>query len=78
MEKYKIEELIGEGSYGSVYRVRNDQGQVFAYKRIKVDPFLAEETEREIDIMRKLHHPNLLKVYEHHFEDKEEELRIIM
>lgn len=44
MEKYKIEELIGAGSFGSVYRVRNDQGQVFAYKRIKVDPFQVEET----------------------------------
>jgi|JI9StandDraft_2_1071091.scaffolds.fasta_scaffold773180_1 serine/threonine protein kinase len=46
MNKFKVEELIGEGAFGSVYLVRNEQGEKFAYKRIKVDPFQAEEAEQ--------------------------------
>ena len=46
MERYKVDEFIGEGSFGSVYLVRNEQGEKFAYKRIKVDPFQAEGAEQ--------------------------------
>ncbi len=78
MEKYKVDELIGEGSFGSVYLVRNEQGEKFAYKRIKIDPFQAEEAEREIDIMKRFTHPHLVQIYEHHFEEEKEELHIII
>lgn len=58
-----MEEFLGEGSFGSVYLVRNELGEQFAYKRIKVDPFQAELAEQEIDIMRKFLHPHLVKIY---------------
>lgn len=63
MEKYKIEELIGEGGFGSVYLVLNEKGEKFAYKKIKINPFNAEEAEREIDIMKNFTHPNLVRIY---------------
>lgn len=78
MNKFKVEELIGEGAFGSVYLVTNEEGHKFAYKRIKVDPFQAEEAEQEIDIMKRFTHPHLVQVYEHHFEEEKEELSIIM
>ncbi|XP_035383481.1 serine/threonine-protein kinase 36 isoform X2 [Electrophorus electricus] len=64
MEQYHVLEMIGEGSFGRVYKGRRKfSGQVVALKFIpKVGRTEKElrSLKREIDIMRGLKHPNIV------------------
>ncbi|XP_072558241.1 serine/threonine-protein kinase 36 isoform X4 [Paramormyrops kingsleyae] len=64
MESYHVLEMIGEGSFGRVYKGRKKfSGQVVALKFIpKVGRSEKElrSLKREIDIMRDLRHPNVI------------------
>jgi NIMA (never in mitosis gene a)-related kinase len=68
MKQYKSIDIIGEGSFGSVYLVKDLKGKSFALKRIHVNPFEVDQALKEIDIMKKFVHPNLVKIYESHFD----------
>ena len=67
-KKYKVTNKIGEGSYGAVYLAHNIYTkQKVAIKRIvKNDENKIDELElkNEIDILKKLSHPNILKIIE--------------
>ena len=67
-KKYKVTNKIGEGSYGAVYLAHNIYTkQRVAIKRIvKNDENKIDELElkNEIDILKKLSHPNILKIIE--------------
>ncbi len=65
---YKVEETLGEGSYGKVYKVKQrTSNKVYAMKLIRKD-IESEESNKsflnEIYILRKLDHPNILKIFE--------------
>ena len=67
---------IGKGGFGSVWKVRHKiTRQVFAIKVINKDSIvkqnMIEQTNREIEIMYKLDHPHIIKLYSH-FEDDED------
>jgi len=66
MERYHVLELIGEGSFGKVYKGRKKySGQVVALKFIpKIGRSEKElkNLQREIDIMRNLEHENIIKL----------------
>uniref|UniRef100_A0A674HPK9 non-specific serine/threonine protein kinase n=1 Tax=Taeniopygia guttata TaxID=59729 RepID=A0A674HPK9_TAEGU len=66
MENYHILGLIGEGSFGRVYKGRRKHSaQVVALKFIpKVGRSEKElkNLQREIEIMRDLHHPNIIQM----------------
>ena len=66
--KYKVTNKIGEGSYGAVYLAYNlFTKQKVAIKRIvKSDENKIDELElkNEINILKKLDHPNILKIIE--------------
>jgi len=66
--KYKVTNKIGEGSYGAVYLAYNlYTKQKVAIKRIvKSDENKIDELElkNEINILKKLDHPNILKIIE--------------
>ncbi|KAL5015967.1 hypothetical protein ScPMuIL_005556 [Solemya velum] len=75
MDKYHVLELIGEGSFGKVYKGRKKfSGQVVAMKFIpKVGKPEKElrNLRREIDIMRCLHHGNIIEMLDSFETDKE-------
>ncbi|NXW59087.1 STK36 kinase, partial [Eurystomus gularis] len=75
MEKYHVLEMIGEGSFGHVYKGRRKHSaQVVALKFIsKVGRSEKElkNLQQEIEIMRGLHHPNIIQMLDSFETDKE-------
>ena len=62
-EKYKILEILGTGSYGTVRKCKDRQtGEMYACKTIKkakVDN--VQNLRREISILETVDHPNIIK-----------------
>ncbi|NXL55973.1 STK36 kinase, partial [Chordeiles acutipennis] len=75
MERYHVLEMIGEGSFGRVYKGRRKHSaQVVALKFIpKVGRSEKElkNLQREIEIMRGLHHPNIIQMLDSFETNKE-------
>ena len=75
MDKYTLEDsILGEGSYGRVQKCVNMySGQINAVKIIDKLFFDSEEEieklNKKIEIMKKIDHPNIVKVIES-FENK--------
>ena len=70
------DKCIGKGTYGSVWKVRHKiTKQIFAIKVINkksiIQQNMLEQINKEIEIMYKLDHPNIIKLYTH-FEDDED------
>lgn len=68
-EKYEIGRLLGCGAFAKVYHARNIQtGQSVAIKVISKQKIikggLMTNIKREISIMRQLHHPYIVKLFE--------------
>ncbi|KDP45636.1 hypothetical protein JCGZ_17243 [Jatropha curcas] len=59
-------EKIGQGTYSSVYKARDlDSGKIVAMKKVRfvnMDPESVRFMAREIHILRKLDHPNVMKL----------------
>lgn len=57
---------VGQGTYSSVYRARNvETGRIVALKKVRFDTFQPESVRfmaREITILRRLDHPNIMKL----------------
>ena len=67
--KYELGKLLGCGAFAKVYHARDVRtGQSVAIKIINkkkiVGTSLMSNIKREISIMRKLNHPNIVKLYE--------------
>ncbi|XP_016052303.1 PREDICTED: serine/threonine-protein kinase 36 [Miniopterus natalensis] len=75
MEKYHVLEMIGEGSFGRVYKGRRKySAQVVALKFIPKLGRSEKELrnlQREIEIMRGLRHPNIVHLLDSFETDKE-------
>ncbi|EPS68289.1 hypothetical protein M569_06479, partial [Genlisea aurea] len=65
-EQYERLEKIGQGTYSDVYRARDlKTGRIVAVKKVKFDSFKPDSVRfmaREILILRKLDHPNVMKL----------------
>ncbi|CAK9162957.1 unnamed protein product [Ilex paraguariensis] len=59
-------EKIGQGTYSSVYRARNvETSRMVALKKVRFENFQPESVRfmaREITILRRLNHPNIMKL----------------
>jgi calcium-dependent protein kinase len=69
LEKYDIVSTLGSGSYGKVYKVNIKNTQIFrAMKVIKkryiYNSLEEEKIKKEIDILKSLDHPNIIRVFE--------------
>ena len=71
MDEYDILKQLGKGGYGKVYRVKNKKtGEIRACKQLsKLNIDDLEKFQREISILMKADHPNIIKLYEY-FESK--------
>ncbi|KAK9119068.1 hypothetical protein Scep_017161 [Stephania cephalantha] len=65
-DSYEKLEKIGQGTYSSVFRARDlDTGKIVALKKVRFDNFEPESVRfmaREIMILRRLNHPNIVKL----------------
>ena len=73
--RYRVEELLGKGGFGAVYKVQDQRVRqnLFALKEV-IDPNKQERKRFvfEADLLRRLDHPALPRVY-HVFEDDKNE-----
>ena len=70
-DNYKILSKIGKGTFGKVYEVKNKKtNQIRAMKTIKKSENNEENEEllNEIEIMIKLEHPNIIKIYDYYLD----------
>ena len=78
LESYDVVKQLGKGGYGKVYEVKNKKtGKVSACKHLsKLNIKNLEKFKKEIDYLRKLDHPNIIKIYDTYESDRS--LYIIM
>ncbi|KAL9239489.1 hypothetical protein vseg_013804 [Gypsophila vaccaria] len=66
VDKFEKLEKIGQGTYSSVFRARDlETGKIVALKKVRFDNFEPESVRfmaREILILRRLDHPNVIKL----------------
>ncbi|XP_065833409.1 serine/threonine-protein kinase Nek1-like [Oscarella lobularis] len=82
MENYVTEKQIGRGGGGLVFLVRDKRdSKSFALKQIYLDPAKKsrnrETVMKEVNILSKLRHPNVVCYKESFFDDREEHLCIV-
>ena len=65
-DSYEFSKNLGKGGYGKVFQVRNkNTGQLFACKKLsKLNINNLIKFRREIDILIKIDHPNIIKLLE--------------
>ncbi len=72
---YKVIRTLGIGNVGTVMLVEKD-GNYFAVKVLRKDTtpesyaFRMQRFAREAEILRRIDHPNIVKIYDYNFDDK--------
>ena len=78
LDSYEVLKQLGKGGYGKVYEVKNIKtGEIRACKHLsKLNIKNLEKFRREIEILKKMDHPNIIKLYEVY--ESERSLYLIM
>lgn len=68
--QWKVEEKLGQGGYGAVYRARElHLGDVLAVKilgaELFADPDVLSQFRQEVSVMRRLNHPRVVRVFDY-------------
>ena len=82
IEKYDPIRLLGEGSFGKVYLMRDKVKRNFVcVKVIKIKNIPKKEresTKLEVELLRRLNHPNIVRYFESFLSKNSETLCIVM
>ena len=82
MEKYEAIKVLGEGSFGKVYLMRHKrERKLLCVKVIKIKNIPKKErdaTKMEVDLLRRLHHPNIVRYIESFLTRNNDQLCIAM
>jgi cyclin-dependent kinase len=66
IDKYEKLEVIGEGTYGVVYKARDtESNEIYALKKIRLeseDEGIPSTAIREIALLKELQHPNIVRL----------------
>jgi cyclin-dependent kinase len=66
IDKYEKIQVIGEGTYGVVYKARDTEtGNIYALKKIRLeseDEGIPSTAIREIALLKELQHPNIVRL----------------
>ena len=69
-QDYIIIKKLGEGTFGIVYEVKNKNNNAIRAMKVIKKSFLNNledsEIKKEIDILKKLNHPYIMKIYEYY------------
>ena len=67
-DHYDFQKKVGEGSFGNVYRgIEKKSGEIRAIKALKknkMDVSSKMSFAAEIELLKKLDHPNIIKLYD--------------
>ena len=69
---YKIISFLGQGSFGKVFKAREiSTGRVIAVKKIEINNSKSkyDKTIKEINLLKNLEHPNIVKYYDYFQEE---------
>jgi len=68
MDKYEFGNVLGQGTYGIVYKAKHKEtGDIVAIKQIKLekeDDGMPSTAVREISLLQNLKHPNIVELKE--------------
>jgi serine/threonine protein kinase len=65
MNTYQKLQKVGEGTYGVVYKAKDQSGKIIALKKIKLeheDEGIPSSTLREIALLKELQHPHIVRL----------------
>ena len=82
MDDYEVLELIGKGNFGSISKIlRKSDNKILVWKEL--DYGLMSEKEKqnivsEVNILKELHHPNIVQYYDRIIDKQNQKIYIIM
>ena len=81
-DDFKIEKVLGKGSFGSVYLVRRkEDNKIYALKSVTLEKLNKKEQQNsvnEVRILASVNHPNVIGYKEAFWDDKDSTLNIVM
>ena len=82
MNDFKIEKVLGKGSFGSVYLVRRiEDNKIYALKSVILEKLNKKEQQNsvnEVRILASVNHPNVIGYKEAFWDDSQNTLNIVM
>ena len=81
-DKYELISLIGKGNFGSISKIRRkSDGKILVWKELNYGLMDDKDKHRivsEVNILRELHHPNIVKYYDRIIDKQNTKIYIIM
>ena len=80
-DRYTVLEEIGHGSFGSVCKIQRTDGKILVWKKISYERMSEREKHQlvsEVNILRNLRHPNIVRFYDHIIDKQKARIYIVM
>lgn len=82
MEQFTVVEELGRGAFGKVSKIqRNTDGKVLVWKELHFGDMSKKEKEMlvsEVNILRELRHPHIVRYYNHIIDSQSKKIYIVM